>query len=207
MEEELENTENQDSVKENTENKKCKCKKDFLLITVITNAVATFLLAVTMSVMVFGYILPTAGGREFQNPKNQGHIFKGKTVSYEDAMKDKKKYAVVLFYADWCRHCQRFGPTYEKLSKDRKLKKKFNFVRINVESEQAAVLMPEFQVQGFPALFLVNPKDNERYFINNNLLFGDEANKNLKDIFKSFADSRDNGSNVIEPNENKVEEK
>ena len=203
MTEELENAENQETFDENE--KKCKCKKDILLITVVTNAVATLLLAITMAVMVFGYILPAAGSAGFPNAKNQGHIFKGKTVSYEDAMKDKKKYAVVLFYADWCRHCQRFGPTYEKLSKDRKLKKKFNFVRINVESEQAAQLMPEFQVQGFPALFLVNPKDNERFFVNNNLLFGEDSNKILKDIFKSFADSRDKGLNVSEPNENKAE--
>ena len=78
-------------------------------------------------------------------------------------------------------------------------------MRINVESEQAAQLMPEFQVQGFPALFLVNPKDNERFFVNNNLLFGEDSNKILKDIFKSFADSRDKGLNVSEPNENKAE--
>ena len=39
---------------------------------------------------------------------------KGKTFKKAEA---KKKPILVLFYADWCRYCQRFAPTFDKVSK------------------------------------------------------------------------------------------
>ena len=173
----------------------CNCTKKLLVAATVSNAIATLLLTITFIVLVFGLVLPQAGGFELPKFKSSDsqqleHKFKGKTVSYEDAMQDKK-YAAVLFYADWCPHCRRFSPIFEKLSKNRKLNKKFNFVRINAESQEAPALMEEYKVNAFPSLFLVNPKDGEAYFISNSLFSNEDAVDILKDLFKTYSDSRD----------------
>ena len=179
---------------ENNE-KKCGCGKKLIIAAIVTNAISILLLTLAVLILILGYALQNAEGINLPEIKftkaqteNQqpAAIFKGKSISHEDAMKDDKV-AVVLFYADWCPHCQHFAPTFKKLSSDRKLKKKYNFVRINSEDQKAYPLMEEYKVEGFPALYLVNPKTNEKHFISNNLLFGDDAKENITGIIETFA--------------------
>ena len=125
-----------------------------------------------------------------EKSNQQKAIFKGKGMTLDEAMKDDK-YIAVLFYADWCPHCQNFAPTFKKLSKDRGLKKTYNFVRLNSDLPETRAIMQEYKVEGFPAFFLVNPKTNEKQFISNSLLFGDTAKENLKGIMEGYAESRD----------------
>lgn len=124
-----------------------------------------------------------------QNTHQTRAIFKGKTLSIEEA-KQNNKPSIVLFYADWCPHCRNFGPTFSKLSKDRTLKKKLNFVRVNSEDMSSRKYMEEFKVQGFPSLYLYNPKANEIIPLSNSLLFGEDAKENLKEIFITFANKK-----------------
>ena len=44
--------------------------------------------------------------------------------SLEKAMK-KDKPVVAFFYVDWCGFCQRFAPTFDAVSKNKDIKKKF----------------------------------------------------------------------------------
>lgn len=181
---------------ENQKEKKCNCPKNLLIAAIVTNTLSTLLLTIITLVLVLLFVIPNAEGLDLPPIKfgmqkveksQPDAIFKGKGMSHEDAMKDEKN-AVVLFYADWCPHCQHFAPTFKKLMKDRKLKKKFNFVRINSQDEAAYPLMEEYKVEGFPALYLVNPKSGEKHFISNNLLFGDDAKDGLIEIFETFAE-------------------
>ena len=179
---------------ENTE-KKCNCTKKLVIASIVINSIATLLITIAVLVLTLlfayqnaeGFSLPEIKFSKAQADNQQpAAIFKGKSISHEDAMNDDKV-AVVLFYADWCPHCQHFAPTFKKLSTDRKLKKKYNFVRINSEDQAAYPLMEEYKVEGFPALYLVNPKTKEKHFVSNNLLFVDDANESLTDIIETFA--------------------
>ena len=184
MSEEFENHE------ENKE-KKCNCQKKLIVATLVTNSIAVLLIAISILIFALqnteGLSFPEINFKKADNSNGQpAAIFKGKSMSHEDAMNDDKV-AVVLFYADWCPHCQHFAPTFKKLSKDRMLKKKYNFVRINSEDPEARAIMEEYQVEGFPALFVVNPSTKEKHFISNNLLFSDDAKRHLTDIIETFA--------------------
>ena len=122
---------------------------------------------------------------EQAEPAAGGAIFAKKSMDLKDAMKDSKT-AIVLFYADWCPHCQNFGPTFKELEKDRQLKKKYNFVRINSEDPASQKTMQEYGIQGFPSLFMVNPKTGEKKQVDNYLMFGDNAKETLVGIFDEF---------------------
>ena len=183
MSEEFENNENKE--------KKCNCQKKLVIASLVVNSISILLIAISMFIFASqnteGFSLPEFGfGKADGGNAQQAKIFKGKSISHEDAMNDDKV-AVVLFYADWCPHCRNFAPTFKKLSSDRKLKKKYNFVRINSEAPEARAIMEEYQVEGFPSLFVVNPQTKEKHYVSNNLLFSDNAKKHLADLIEAFA--------------------
>lgn len=198
----------------------CNCSKSNTLLNMVllTNTITSLALAVIALVLVFKFITPQRppmppqaieqeqefvededekesifdklfGGKKEEANQNKA-IFSGKGMSLDAAMQDDK-YIAVLFYADWCPHCQNFAPTFKKLSKDRSLKKTYNFVRLNSDLPETRAIMQEYKVEGFPAFFLVNPKTNEKQFISNSLLFGDSAKENLKGLMEGYAESRD----------------
>ena len=197
--------------KNESEDHKCKCSKTekLLCLTLLTNTITSLALAIISLVLVYSlFVQPNVNNPERQEKAKvekinteemevQGDsqkpevkaLFKEKTMTIDEAMK-KDKYIVVLFYADWCPHCRNFAPTFNKLSKDRDLNKKFNFVRVNSEDAESRAKMEEFNVQGFPAVYLVNPKTGEKQFISNSLLFVDKPEKTLKEIFEGYAKSR-----------------
>ncbi len=51
--------------------------------------------------------------------------------------------------------------------------------------------MQEYQVQGFPTVYLVNPKTKEKVQIDNSKLFAPEAKENLVKEFLEFANKTD----------------
>ena len=122
---------------------------------------------------------------EQAKPVENGSIFSKKSISLDDAMKNSKT-AIVLFYADWCPHCRNFAPTFKELEKDRILKKKYNFVRINSEDPAAESIMREYEIKGFPSLFMVNPRTKEKQQVENYIMFGDNAKETLVSIFEEF---------------------
>ena len=174
----------------------CGCSKTekLFVVSAVANILTTIFAAVIMGLMIYNTVSAPAGvgNARVQKQPEQREIkplFKDKTMTLDEAMK-KDKYVAVLFYADWCPHCRNFAPTFNKLSKNRKLSKTYNFVRVNSEEPSSRAKMEEFNVQGFPALYLVNPKTGEKQFISNSLLFVDEAEDTLVDIFNGYADSR-----------------
>ena len=82
---------------------------------------------------------------------------------YEKYLKYKTKYlnlkakhemrggndkTLILFKADWCGHCNKFKPVWEKLQQTEKIK----FVTYDADQHKNEV--KSFQVQGFPTLLL-----------------------------------------------------
>ena len=101
-------------------------------------------------------------------------------VKYEKALESEKPMAL-LFYADWCRFCIAFMPKYQKLYKQ--YKRKFNFVKINVEDPQYREQVEKYEIQGFPTLFLVNPKNDSNIRVENQDF---ESKDKMKEIFDNF---------------------
>ena len=108
-----------------------------------------------------------------------------KSMDLQKAL-SKGKPVAVLFYADWCGFCKRFAPTFAELSKDKVLKKKYNFVYVNSEDPNNRAYMQQYQVTGFPTLYLVNPTTVDKAHVSNGLMFQADSFNIMKDQFEKF---------------------
>ena len=176
----------------------CGCQEDYyqkydkkieklLTITAISSLItAICVIILTLTSAIGGF----AGNSNIDNMIMQQQVkplFNKESITLEEAMNDTKPIAV-LFYADWCPHCQHFAPVFKKLTKDRNLKKTYNFVRINAENPEAQAKMEEFKVEGFPSLYLVNPTTGAKKHITNDKFVGNDVKEILVDILKDFID-------------------
>lgn len=88
-------------------------------------------------------------------------------MEYDKAIKANKP-VIVLFYADWCHYCIRFMPKYEELSKT--YKKDYNFSKVNVEDPKYEKLVNSMGITGFPTVFIIDPKYDNRVLLSNAIL-------------------------------------
>lgn len=72
--------------------------------------------------------------------------------NFEKEIKESKTPVIIDFWAGWCGPCQMLGPVFEELAKD--FSDKLKFVKVNVDEN--AELANEFQVQGIPALVVID---------------------------------------------------
>lgn len=83
-------------------------------------------------------------------------------MTYEQAAKEDKP-VLTVFYADWCTYCIRFMP---KLDKVRNVyKDKFNVVLVNVEDPKNKALVDDYRIGGFPTVYIIDPKFDNRVHI------------------------------------------
>ena len=87
-------------------------------------------------------------------------------VSYEEAVKIGKP-MVVNFYVDWCHYCKAFAPKLEELRLE--YKDKYTFVLVKADDPKNKDIVEDYNVNGYPSLFLVNPKNDNRVFIEQSL--------------------------------------
>ena len=75
----------------------------------------------------------------------------------------KKPYTLILFYADWCKHCKDFKPEWEKLKVEMpdELESKIELSEYNVDDPESEELLQEFDVNFFPDIRLVNNSDRK----------------------------------------------
>ena len=118
-----------------------------------------------------------------------------KGQSMEKALK-KEKPVIVWFYTDWCGFCQRFAPTFGKITKDKRIKNNFAVAYVNAELPENRELMTEYGVEGFPTIYLLNPKTKHKELVANEKLFTPDAKEKLTDEFMIFA-----RQNPIKPEE------
>lgn len=83
-------------------------------------------------------------------------------MTYNQAVMAKKPMAV-LFYVNWCHYCQKFAPVYDGLRKQ--YAGKMNFVMVNHDLPANKKLGDEYMISGYPSLYLVNPKNDNRVFL------------------------------------------
>lgn len=101
-------------------------------------------------------------------------------LTLKEAVKLKKPIAV-NFYVDWCHYCQKFAPTLESLRKQ--YKSNYSFVMVKVDDKKNAKLAKDFSITSFPSLYLVNPADNTRMFVNQAVYSNPKLLKQQFDIF------------------------
>lgn len=83
-------------------------------------------------------------------------------MTYEKASKVDKP-IIGVFYVDWCTYCQKFMP---KLDKVRNINKnQFNVVLINVDDPNNKNFVEEYKITGFPSVYILDPKYDNRVFI------------------------------------------
>ena len=86
------------------------------------------------------------------------------SISYEQAMKDKKPF-IVMFYADWCTYCMRFAPKYKIISDV--YRDKFNIVMINIDDPAYKSVAEDYAIGGLPTLYIIDPTIDNRILLNN----------------------------------------
>ena len=162
------------------ENKKCTKKK---LITIL--AVIAIVLS-SASLILDGILIHKLNAKGvLQEPVVISKQY-DKGQSMEKALK-KEKPVIVWFYTDWCGFCQRFAPTFGKITKDKKIKNNFAVAYVNAELPENGDLMAEYEVQGFPTIYLLNQKTKVKTQIGNEKLFTPDAKENLIEEFMTFA--------------------
>ena len=88
--------------------------------------------------------------------------------------KATKKPIVVFFYTDWCGFCQRFAPTFDKITKDKAIKNNYAVAFVNCEKPENHKLMEEYGVQGFPTVYVIK-EDNSKVQLENNTFFNSDS--------------------------------
>ncbi|MCD8025274.1 MAG: thioredoxin domain-containing protein [Candidatus Gastranaerophilales bacterium] len=91
---------------------------------------------------------------------------------------------IVWFYTDWCGFCQKLAPTFKKVTKSSEIKNKFAVAYVNCENPENKKLMEEYNVEGYPTVYLVNGEKKE--LVSSLNLFARDAKDSLKSLFLAF---------------------
>lgn len=88
-------------------------------------------------------------------------------IEYNQALKGNKP-ILALFYADWCHYCVKFMPVYQALSE--KYSEDLNFAKVNVEDPKYEKVVNKIGITGFPTLFIIDPKYDNKVLLSNAIL-------------------------------------
>ncbi len=85
-------------------------------------------------------------------------------IQYHEALESDKP-MLALLYVDWCGYCLRFMPKFKVLSM--LYGTKYNFVMLNAEDPMNKELVEDVALTGFPTVYILDPKYDNRILINN----------------------------------------
>lgn len=97
-----------------------------------------------------------------EEPKRPSEYAEG--MDYDKAMKSKKP-VLVLFYADWCGYCVKFMPVFKQLAA--LYEDEIDFAKVNVEDKKYEQLIGEIGLTGYPTVFIIDPKYDNRVLLSN----------------------------------------
>lgn len=169
-----------------SEEKKC-CKEKIVYLVLL---VAIFLCSAVSAFYSYktNSILASSHAKTVKTSITKDYA-KNKTI---EKAKESEKPTIVLFYADWCGYCQKFAPVFNDIVNTRKFKSKLSVAYVNGASEENQQYMTEYDIKGFPTVYMVNFKTNEKIRLNNGLLFTPNAKKELLNMFLDFASKNSN---------------
>ena len=87
-------------------------------------------------------------------------------IPYSKALQSDKP-AIVLFYTDWCGYCKRFMPKFKIINK--LYKDDYNFVMLNTEAQDNAIIVSDAAITGLPTLYIFDPKYENRVHLTNGI--------------------------------------
>ena len=151
-----------------------KCKFTLLIVLTIISLLFS-ISALTLSILSFkGMGAPAAqAGDDHKKVVISKQYDKGRSL---DKALATKKPMIVFFYTDWCGFCQRFAPTFDKVTKDSKVKENFAIAYVNCEDKDNSKWVEEYGIQGFPTVYVVKP-DGKKVTLDNNTFFNDDSKK------------------------------
>lgn len=157
------------------EEKKCNCKT-FKGIAVI--ALLLSIVSLTLSILMITGNVPTANA-EGKKVVISKQYDKGRSL---DKAQKMEKPIIAFFYTDWCGFCQRFVPTFDKVTKNKKIKQNFAIAYVNCEDEANKAHVEKFGIKGFPTVYVIK-QDGEKVQLDNNTFF----NSDSKDVVAAKA--------------------
>jgi thiol-disulfide isomerase/thioredoxin len=95
--------------------------------------------------LVFGLLLVLSGCA--QNMPSEMPALK-------NFLKDSNKPAVIKFYADWCKTCKSYAPTFEKVAGD--LSNTVDFFSVDVDDKASKALVKEFKIAQIPVTLIAS---------------------------------------------------
>lgn len=90
-------------------------------------------------------------------------------MTYEQALEKQDKPVLALFYVDWCGYCLRFMPKLKVM--ESLYGKKYNFVMLNAEDPANETLVRDASLQGYPTLYILDPKYDNQILLNNAIYY------------------------------------
>ncbi len=140
------------------------CKKACLYLLVgISLLFSTIALGLSIYNTVAGNVGGASGG-EGKKVVISKQYDKGQSMDKAIA---KNKPIIAFFYTDWCGFCQRFAPTFAKIAKDPQIKKNFAIAYVNCEQEENGKYVQEYEVQGYPTVYVITPEGKKEHLDNN----------------------------------------
>ena len=152
-----------------------KCNKKLGIALIVLSLLISFIalgLSIYNTITLNSSVAQINGGRVLISKKYD----KGQSLA--KAYK-KQKPIVVFFYADWCGYCQRFAPTFYKVTKDKEIKKKFAVAYVNCDKPENREYMEQFNVQGFPTVYVIN-NDRSKVQLENSTFFNEDSADTIK---------------------------
>ena len=161
---------------EQKQEKETSCSKAIILLTIISLFFSVAALAMSIySISSGGNTNASAGGEKKVVISKQ--YDRGRSLQ---KAQNTNKPIIVFFYTDWCGFCQRFAPTFDKITKKPAIKKNFAIAFVNCEKEENQKIMEEYNVQGFPTVFVIK-EDGSKEQLPNEIFFNDDSVKIIKE--------------------------
>ena len=153
-------------------NKENHCKIALLTVLVVVSLLIS-ISSLVLSLITYNGGTNNSGNQQAASDKNAISRKYDKGKSLDKALKTGKP-ILVFFYTDWCGFCQKFAPTYDKISKDISIKKEFAVAYVNCEDEKNRQYVEDYKIEGFPTVFVVNT-DGTKTQLKNETFFVDKA--------------------------------
>ena len=126
--------------------------------------IGLFVVAV-IGLFVFAHLALKNNEQQYQAQQNLSapiEIPEKGVMTFEEAEKQDKP-MVVMFYVDWCTYCRRFMPTFGEFAN--KYKDKYSFAVINCDKLMYEKMVKDFNIMGFPTVFVVDKKFDLRFSV------------------------------------------